>query len=55
MKSFKQVRLSPETHRELRIYAAILDLSLSETIMLLLKESKTKADAIQNALAPTAP
>ena len=55
MKSFKQVRLSPATHKELRVYAAIIDKSLSETIMLMLKESKTKADTIQKALAPTAP
>jgi len=55
MEPYKQARLSLETHKELRVFAAMLDLSASKAIMLLLKESKTRADAIQKAHAPSAP
>lgn len=42
MITYKQVRLQPETHKELKVFAAIRDISLSKAVKLLLKESKER-------------
>ena len=48
MKSFKQVRLSENTHKDLRIYAAILGVaSLNDAIAVLLEESAERKNAIR--------